>query len=247
MKNFNSVGWNIAKNGLASAKISTVAILTTVAVTGTVVVTNILNSDEKKIVTKTEVVKSHSSFDYDNLIFSSVLSDIIKPDYNILDKGVSMDIVEEKMVVSSSSSTKTKTKRSTSTKSKRTKVASKMISSKYQFTDEDFDYFEKFGLKRRIKNAEYKGGSTKMQKFIDKNLKYPKSARDKKIEGVVTIHFVVGIQGEILSAEVSKGVHPELDAEALRVVKSFKNWIPKKVNFERVKSKLQIPIRFELQ
>ncbi len=58
--------------------------------------------------------------------------------------------------------------------------------------------------------------------------------------------FVVMKDGSIGEVKVAKGVSPELDAEALRCVKSMPKWMPGKQNGEAVNVKYTIPLSFRL-
>ena len=62
--------------------------------------------------------------------------------------------------------------------------------------------------------------------WVSKNLKYPKDAKDARIEGTVKLQFTVGTNGGVQEVEVLKGVYPSLDNEALRVVRSSPKWKP---------------------
>ena len=62
--------------------------------------------------------------------------------------------------------------------------------------------------------------------WVTARLKYPKDAKDARVEGTVIVKFVVGTNGGIQEVEVEKGVFPSLDAEAVRVIKSSPKWKP---------------------
>lgn len=55
--------------------------------------------------------------------------------------------------------------------------------------------------KDHSKRASFPGGNQALKKFIDKNLRYPKSAKDKSIEGVVRCDFHVTADGQITEIE----------------------------------------------
>lgn len=93
---------------------------------------------------------------------------------------------------------------------------------------------------------EYPGGMTAMMDFMGKNVKYPEEAQKEKIEGRVVVKFVVEADGRIGDATVVKGVHPSLDKEAVRVVKSMPKWIPGKVDGKPVACYFNIPVSFKL-
>ena len=83
--------------------------------------------------------------------------------------------------------------------------------------------------------------------FLMKNVKYPKEATDKGIEGRVIVQFVVDKDGSVVEPKVVKSVSPELDQEALRVIKMMPKWQPGKQNGEIVRVKYVVPVSFRLQ
>ncbi|MCR5130790.1 MAG: M56 family metallopeptidase [Prevotella sp.] len=97
------------------------------------------------------------------------------------------------------------------------------------------------------KMPEFPGGMSELMNYLMKNVKYPKEAIDKGIEGRVIIQFVVAKDGSVINPRVVKSVSPELDAEALRVVKSMPNWKPGMQNDKPVNVKYTIPVSFRLQ
>ena len=59
-----------------------------------------------------------------------------------------------------------------------------------------------------------------------KNTKYPEQAVEDGIEGTVFVTFEVESDGSITNPHILQGVHPLLDAEALRVVNIMPKWKP---------------------
>ena len=94
---------------------------------------------------------------------------------------------------------------------------------------------------------QFPGGLSEAMKFLAKNIKYPVSAQQAKIEGRVIVRFVVGRDGSVSNVEVVRGVSPELDAEAVRVVSLMPKWIPGKQRGKAVAVKYTMPIMFRLQ
>ena len=84
-------------------------------------------------------------------------------------------------------------------------------------------------------------------KFIKDNLSYPPEAVAEKITGKVYLGFIVEKNGSLSNVEVLRGVHPLLDAEAIRLIQSMPNWIPGTLNNEPARTRLRIPISFDLQ
>ena len=94
---------------------------------------------------------------------------------------------------------------------------------------------------------EFPGGIAEAMKFLAKNIKYPVAAQEAKIEGRVIVQFVVGRDGSVSDVKVMRGVNPELDAEAIRVVSIMPKWNPGKQRGKAVAVKYTMPIMFRLQ
>ena len=63
-------------------------------------------------------------------------------------------------------------------------------------------------------------------KLINKNIKYPTKAKADNIQGRVILRFVINKEENAEDPIVLKGVHPLLDAEAVRVVSMMSGWKP---------------------
>ena len=105
---------------------------------------------------------------------------------------------------------------------------------------------KKPGYKTVEQLPEFPGGMEKMMAFMAGNLRYPKEAFDKDIEGKVTVRFMVTADGKVTNATVMKSVEASLDAEALRVVDAMPDWIPGKVDGKPVDCYFTIPVNFRL-
>jgi TonB family protein len=93
---------------------------------------------------------------------------------------------------------------------------------------------------------EFPGGENSLRKFISGSIIYPEVAIKKNIQGKVYVSFVVTKNGFITNARIAKGVDPELDKEALRVVNSLPDWIPGKQKGQAVNVSYTVPIHFSL-
>ena len=94
---------------------------------------------------------------------------------------------------------------------------------------------------------EFPGGMSEAMKFLAKNIKYPVAAQQAKIEGRVIVQFVVERDGSISDIHAMRGVNPDLDAEAIRVVSLMPKWKPGKQRGKAVAVKYTMPIMFRLQ
>lgn len=94
---------------------------------------------------------------------------------------------------------------------------------------------------------QFPGGEAELMKYIQKNLKYPPVAMENNIQGRVVVQFVVTKTGKIGEVKVARGRDPDLDKEAVRVVKSLPDFIPGKMNGQAVNVWYTVPITFKLQ
>jgi protein TonB len=95
----------------------------------------------------------------------------------------------------------------------------------------------------------FKGDDTDAEviKYLQNRIIYPEAAKQKKIEGVVYIEFVINSDGKVTKAKVLRGVNPALDAEALKYVQKLPDWDPGMNNGTPVSVKKVLPVRFKLQ
>lgn len=94
------------------------------------------------------------------------------------------------------------------------------------------------------KIPEFPGGMEKLFQYLSKNVQYPENCRKKGISGVVLVEFIVEKDGSISNIKVIVSAHPELDAEAIRVISSFPKWTPGTQQGKPVRVFFQLPIRF---
>lgn len=94
---------------------------------------------------------------------------------------------------------------------------------------------------------QFPGGDAELMKHIQKNLKYPPVAMENNIQGRVVVQFVVTKTGKVGEVKVVRGKDPDLDKEAVRVVKTLPDFIPGKMNGQAVNVWYTLPITFKLQ
>ena len=93
---------------------------------------------------------------------------------------------------------------------------------------------------------EYPGGSAAMMRYLAQNVKYPQAAQENGRQGKVVVQFVVDTDGSIINAHVLTSVYPDLDKEALRVIKSMPRLTPGKQKGKPVRVKYTVPVNFRL-
>jgi protein TonB len=93
----------------------------------------------------------------------------------------------------------------------------------------------------------FPGGDSTLLTYISQNTKYPESSKTNKIEGKVIVRFCVTALGIIDRISVLRGVNPELDAEAVRVVSSIPAFKPGKQGGKPVPVWYMVPVEFSLK
>ena len=86
-----------------------------------------------------------------------------------------------------------------------------------------------------------------LREWVNQNLNYPKEAMDQMIEGKVAVIFTIEKDGSVSNVKLSRSVHPLLDAETVRVMKSMPHWKPALVKKKPVRFARTYTILFKLQ
>lgn len=90
------------------------------------------------------------------------------------------------------------------------------------------------------------GGISACLRFFGENIKYPAEAQEKGIQGRVIVQFIIEKDGTISNPQVVRGVSPDLDGEAIRVVSIMPKWKPGMQKGQPVRVKFTAPIAFRL-
>ena len=93
---------------------------------------------------------------------------------------------------------------------------------------------------------QFPGGAVAFMKWLTRNLHYPHNARHRKIQGKVVAVFYVEKDGKVTGINIEKPLYPELDREALRVLRMMPDWQPGIQNDKPCRTKVCIPIVFKL-
>lgn len=113
--------------------------------------------------------------------------------------------------------------------------------------DEQGNMIESFAWADVDTPPEFPGGLENFLRYIDDNLRYPKKAVKKGIQGRVVVAFVLDKEGKPDRVRVTKSANPMLDSEAIRVIKNSPAWKPSFHQGESVEVSLLIPIDFILR
>lgn len=106
--------------------------------------------------------------------------------------------------------------------------------------DDNFHYMEDGRV------AKYPGGMKALISFLSKNIKYPAIAQKKGNQGRVLVQVIINKKGRVRSPKILKSVSPELDKEAIRLVRLLSNWEPAFQRGHTVNMKFTVPVTFHL-
>jgi TonB family protein len=96
------------------------------------------------------------------------------------------------------------------------------------------------------KAPDYPGGIKKLLTDIKKNLRYPSNALKNNIQGRVIVSFVVKKDGSVTDVKVVRGISPEIDNEALRIMSLLPKWQPGSDKGKLVNVHYNMPISFKI-
>ncbi len=93
----------------------------------------------------------------------------------------------------------------------------------------------------------FPGGNLELLKYLAAHTQYPEVAEENNIQGKVIVKFCVTSKGGIDQVSIFKGIDPELDAEAIRVVKALPPFKPGKQGGRPVPVWFSVPIIFQIK
>lgn len=93
----------------------------------------------------------------------------------------------------------------------------------------------------------FPGGEKALMNHIASHIVYPASAYENKQQGRVYIKFSVDKNGFVTDVKVLRGVNPEIDAEAVRVIKGMPKWTSGSNKEKPVKVSFVMPVKFKIE
>ncbi len=93
----------------------------------------------------------------------------------------------------------------------------------------------------------FPGGDAALLQYISEHTQYPEVAKENNIQGKVIVRFCVTSKGGVDKVSILKGVDPELDKEAIRVVQTLPPFKPGKQGGKPVPVWYMVPINFTLK
>ena len=94
---------------------------------------------------------------------------------------------------------------------------------------------------------EYPGGMAAALEYIQKNMRYPETAKKNGTQGRVTVQFIIDKGGNVTDTKVIRAVDKDLDAEAIRLIGTMPKWKPGMQKGQAVAVKYTLPVMFRLE
>ncbi|MDE6353831.1 MAG: TonB family protein [Prevotella sp.] len=93
---------------------------------------------------------------------------------------------------------------------------------------------------------EFPGGAGELMKWLTENLKYPKAAQRRRVQGKVVVSFIVNTDGSLSDMKIATSLDPDCDREAMRVMAMMPAWKAGTQNDRPCRTMVAIPIVFKL-
>lgn len=109
-----------------------------------------------------------------------------------------------------------------------------------------YGYSEKSETTPTVDLAHPTVGNRAFKKYLEENLRYPKTALDNKIEGRVTVEFFVETDGGLTSFRIVRGIGNGCDEELIRLIKEGPAWESTKKDNTPIRDKVRVRLKFDL-
>ena len=113
-------------------------------------------------------------------------------------------------------------------------------------TNDQFKIKESFSNDKVFIQAEPINGFDSLYAYFDRNLMYPDTLLNERIEGNVVIEFIITKDGTVGTLRVIEPLHPVLDSRAITCIRDMPSWKPATLNGMALNSTHSIPLRFRI-
>ncbi len=90
------------------------------------------------------------------------------------------------------------------------------------------------------------GGRRAYNKYLEKSLRYPEIAIQNKVEGKVTVQFIVDLSGKLTDFAIIRSLGYGCDEEVIRLVKEGPKWNPSMQAEIPIESTVRVRVKFKL-
>ena len=159
---------------------------------------------------------------------------------DIKDKFDESEQVENSVIGGDSFAHASETEKVTSAVKNTAEIGEKVVESsdpKKVFTGKVYDLVDEM--------PSFPGGPAELMKWLSSHVQYPAIAIDICIQGTVIVAFIVEPDGSVSNAKLMRSVDPNIDQEALRVVRQMPKWNPGKRAGIPVRVRSCLPIKFK--
>lgn len=94
--------------------------------------------------------------------------------------------------------------------------------------------------------ASFPGGNDSLMTFLRKNIEYPQIDMAMHRQGRTVIAFIVEKDGSLSDITVMAPLSAGLDREAVRVVRLMPRWNPAKLNGNKIRTRMTLPITYRI-
>ncbi|MBR5170513.1 MAG: TonB family protein [Muribaculaceae bacterium] len=92
----------------------------------------------------------------------------------------------------------------------------------------------------------FPGGEVALMRYLAENIQYPPEAAKNDVQGRVVVQFVIDETGQVGDVKVVRHVSEEVDAEAVRVIKTLPKFEPGRQDGEAVSVWYTLPVSFKI-
>ena len=95
--------------------------------------------------------------------------------------------------------------------------------------------------------AEPACGYPALYEYFNASLIYPQEAVKDSVQGVLTVSFVINIEGKPEQIEIKESLGAPFEREAKRLIENMPLWKPALLNSRKVSSKISLPLTFQVK
>ena len=92
----------------------------------------------------------------------------------------------------------------------------------------------------------FPGGDDARLAFLKRNVRYPQTALQSGIQGVVVVVFIIETDGTLSNVRIERSVPGGCDEESVRVVRMMPRWEPGKRQGKAVRVMVRMPVVFRI-
>lgn len=93
---------------------------------------------------------------------------------------------------------------------------------------------------------EFRGGRQAFSNYISSEINYPRKAKKNNVSGRVWVNFTIDKGGNVRNVYLDRGIDPDLDKEAIRIISGMPKWKPGRQRGKAVPVELNINVDFVL-